>query len=214
MRSSAILCRGAKGYGWYHKYLQKGPDGFRKNIPPTPFDWTKGDITRPKAFFEISMGDQKLGRLVFELASDIVPKTVENFLSLCNKKETSGQKYSYKDTKFHQILKDTFIMGGDVVSNDGRGSHSAGPTRFIKDENFIIPHSARGLLSMASIGRDTGGSQFYISLKPTSYMNGRCVVLGRMVEGDDVVKAVEKVFTFRGVPASDIMITDCGELKE
>ena len=69
------------------------------------------------------------------------------------------------------------------------------------------------MISMASIGRDTSGSQFYISLKPTVYMNGRCVVFGRMVEGEEMVKVIEKVFTFRGVPATDIVITNCGELK-
>jgi hypothetical protein len=145
MKRSSVLLRGAKGYGWYRKFIEKGPDAFRKNIPPTPFDWTKGNVSRPKAFFEISMGDQKLGRLVFELASDVVPKTVENFLALCKKNE-GEQRYSYYNSKFHLILKDTFVMGGDVVSNDGTGSHSAGSDRFIKDENFIIPHSVRGLI--------------------------------------------------------------------
>lgn len=63
---------------------------------------------------------------------------------------------------------------------------------------------------MASIGVDTNGSQFYISLKPTTYMNGRCVVFGRLIEGDDIITMIEKVFTFRGLPANDVVILECG----
>ena len=69
-------------------------------------------------------------------------------------------------------------------------------------------------VSMASIGVDTNGSQFYISLKPTAYMNGRCMVFGRLVEGEDVLKNIEKAFTFRGRPTSDIIITAAGLLTE
>ena len=163
-------------------------------------------------------GDEALGRLVFELADDILPKTCANFIALCQNRgdeNKSGggngkKEYTYRGTKIHQIYKDTFIMGGDVVKNDGTESHSAGENRYFRDENFIIPHSARGLLSMASIGVDTNGSQFYISLKPTSYMNGRCMVFGRLVEGEDVIKAIETSFTFRGKPTTDIFIEDSG----
>jgi cyclophilin family peptidyl-prolyl cis-trans isomerase len=66
---------------------------------------------------------------------------------------------------------------------------------------------------MASVGIDTNGSQFYISLKPTYYMNGRCVVFGRLIEGEEVIKSIEKSFTFRGMPANDIIISSCGILK-
>ena len=200
---------------------------FQKNKPPTPFDWTKESIfkgpdhVRPKAFFDMKMGDETLGRLVFELADDILPQTCANFIALCenrNSENDSGKnkdkrKYSYQGTKIHQVYKDVFIMGGDVVKNDGTQSHSAGKHRYFPDENFIIPHSARGLLSMASIGVDTNGSQFYISLKPTSYMDGRCMVFGRLVEGENVIKSIESTFTFRGKPTTDIVIADSGLLK-
>ena len=66
---------------------------------------------------------------------------------------------------------------------------------------------------MASIGVDTNGSQFYISLKPTSYMDGRCMVFGRLVEGENVIKTIESTFTFRGKPTTDIVIADSGLLK-
>jgi cyclophilin family peptidyl-prolyl cis-trans isomerase len=63
---------------------------------------------------------------------------------------------------------------------------------------------------MASIGVNTNGSQFYISLSPTYYMNGRCTVFGRLIEGDDILTRMEKVYTYRLLPGSDISITDCG----
>ena len=170
-------------------------------------------------------GDEKLGRLVFELADDILPKTCANFIALCENRSNANESksgssdkerknvYAYQGTKIHHIYKETFIMGGDVEKNDGTGCHSAGEHRYFPDENFIIPHSARGLLSMASIGVDTNASQFYISLKPTTYMDGRCMVFGRLVEGEDVVKNIESTFTFRGLPATEIIIQDSGLLK-
>lgn len=144
MRATNILCRGAKGYSWYQNYMRKGSEGFNKNVPPTPFDWTTSEKCRPKAFFDIVIAKEKIGRLTFELADDIVPNTVENFKLLC----TGGNIHSrsYQNTKFHQVLKGSFVMGGDVENNDGTASHSAFKDRFIADENFIIPHSHRGLL--------------------------------------------------------------------
>ena len=67
-------------------------------------------------------------------------------------------------------------------------------------KKFIIQFTSRGFLSMASIGVHTNGSQFYLSLSPMKHLNGRCVVFGRMVEGEESLQAIEKVFTFRGAP--------------
>lgn len=149
----------------------------------------------------------------FELASDIVPKTVINFANLCEGKGLKFKK-GYKNTKIHHILKGVFIMGGDIEKENGTGNHSSYEQRHFPDENFIIPHSSRGLICMASSGIHTNGSQFYISLGDTSYMNGRCVVFGRLVKGDDVLTAIEKVFTFRGTPARQISINDCGYIEK
>lgn len=146
MRRSLPLARGAKGYGWYHKYLEQGPNAFKKNIPPSAFDWSAPQSPRPRVFFKMGVNDEVLGKLVFELAEDIVPKTVANFIALCKEKDSLKNKYSYKGTKIHMIMKETFIMAGDVVNNDGTGSHSAGSSRFFRDENFIIPHTARGYI--------------------------------------------------------------------
>jgi hypothetical protein len=143
------LLRGAKGYGWYNNFIEKGAAGFSKFTPPTPFDWTlpKDAPKRPHAYFDIKIDQEKLGRIKIELASDIVPKTVENFKALCL---GEGKKHGgYKNTKIHHVLKGVTLAGGDVEYNDGTGGHSAGMSRFFKDENTIIPHSSRGLVRLA-----------------------------------------------------------------
>ncbi len=143
MRRTCFLS-GKSGHGWYEKFLKEGQQGFKKYNPPTPFDWTKGSVARTKVYFDMKMEEESLGRLIFELADDVVPKTVENFKSLCT--QNNANKFTYNKTKFHQIVKGQVAMGGDVEMKDGTLSHSAGTDRFFKDENFIIPHTSRGLL--------------------------------------------------------------------
>lgn len=211
MRSSRVFLRGAKGYGWYKKYMEKGEEAFQKNVPPTPFLWTAPDasgktILRPKAHFDITIAKEAVGRLTFELAADIVPTTVYNFARLCLKEG----KYGYAGTKIHRIHKGIALMGGDVEKNDGTGNFSSFKSRYFEDENFIIPQSARGLISMASVGVHTNGSQFYISFSPCAHMNGRCMVFGRVMEESmPLLKQMEELFTFRGSPAAEVVISEC-----
>lgn len=123
--------------------MKDGPAAFQKYVPPTPFDWSKNpDHKRPKAYFSLVVDKEPIGRLVFELADDVVPKTVENFTRLCNPDNT----LTYKGTKLHHVMHGSIVVGGDAELRTGAGSHSAMGTRYFTDENFIIPHSARGLL--------------------------------------------------------------------
>lgn len=208
MKRSRLLSRGTKGYNWYTKFIEHGTDGFRRNVTPTPFNWTKGGVVRPVAFFDLALDAEPLGRVEFELAEDVVPQTVANFTALCT---GQGLKYpGYKGTKVHQIQKGQFFMAGDISGTDGGFSHAAGTSRHFDDENFIIPHSDRGLLSMASVGINTNGSQFYVSMSPTPQMNGRCVVFGRLIRGDAVLEALDRLFCFRGAPARSVGIINCG----
>lgn len=143
MRPSTTLMRSSKGYGWYKKFVEKGPEHFRKRVPPTAFNWDALDRKRPQAFFTISLDKQPIGDLTFELADDVVPKTVNNFMALCN----GSSKYKYSGTKIHLIHKGVSLMGGDVEKNDGTGNHSANEaSKLFPDENFIIPHTERGLI--------------------------------------------------------------------
>lgn len=188
-RTIGVLSRGAKGRGWYTKYMEEGQEGFAKNVGPTPFDWDAGNVKRPKVFFDMMLEDEKLGRLEFELAHDIVPKTVENFIALA----IGSGKYTYKGCKIHDIVKNATIRAGDVELNNGTMSHSSFSKRYFNDENFIIPNTSRGLLSMVSSGVHSNGSQFYITLAPAKHLNGRSVGFGRLVKGDDVIASIEKV---------------------
>lgn len=143
MQRTTVLLRNAKGYGWY-KQFKEAPEAFNRFTMPTPFDWSKDNIVRPKASFSVSCGGEDWGNLVFELAQDVMPKTVENFKLLTT--GNNQNKFTYKGTKFHRIRKGEAIMGGDVEMLSGEGSHSAYASRYLADENFIIPHSGRGLL--------------------------------------------------------------------
>ena len=95
MRRTLLAARGAKGHGWYQKFMRDGEKGFQRNRPPTPFDWDKGNVTRPKAYLDFVSNEEKLGRLVFELAEDVLPRTVQNFLALCEEK-TEKKRFSYQ----------------------------------------------------------------------------------------------------------------------
>lgn len=136
-----MLFRGASGRGWYRKYLAEGQDGFKRSLEPTPFNWGKGDVARPKAYFQVAVAQEAVGKIVFELASDTVPNTVNNFLRLC-----AGPGATYKGSKIFNIHRNNCIVGGDIETNDGSHSCSALGSRLFPDENYIIPHSGRGLL--------------------------------------------------------------------
>jgi Cyclophilin type peptidyl-prolyl cis-trans isomerase/CLD len=156
MRSSGVLQRAAKSYGWYSKFMKEGNEGFKRFLPPTAFDWCQpnelGELPkRPHAFFDIRIENEELERIHFELASDIVPKTVDNFKKLCL---GLGTKFGgYKGTKIFYTSKGVSMMGGDIVTetSSGTGNHSAGDSRYFNDENYIIPHTERGLVRCVPI---------------------------------------------------------------
>ncbi|KAF2146692.1 uncharacterized protein K452DRAFT_282875 [Aplosporella prunicola CBS 121167] len=168
----------------------------------------------PVVFFDISLGGEPLGRIKMELFADVVPRTAENFRQFCTGETKNGQgrPQGYKGCKFHRVIKDFMIQGGDFLHGDGTGSTSIYGTRSFADENFNLKHDAPGLLSMANSGPDSNGSQFFITTVATPFLNNKHVVFGRVVDGMDVVRKVENTRTQREKPVQDVTISQCGEM--
>jgi len=173
------------------------------------------DGPNPRAYIDITIGGEAAGRIIFVLFADIVPKTAENFRALCTGekgKTDAGVSLHFKGCKFHRIIKDFMIQGGDFTQGDGRGGESIFGARFA-DENFRIKHTEAGLLSMANAGPNTNGSQFFITCRETPHLDNKHVVFGKVVEGMDIVKKIEGLETGpNDQPKLDVIIADCGEL--
>mmetsp|Transcript_29073 Transcript_29073/g.33403 ORF Transcript_29073/g.33403 Transcript_29073/m.33403 type:complete len:209 (-) Transcript_29073:220-846(-) len=174
---------------------------------------TTEEITH-KVFFDVSIEGQEKGRIVLGLFGKAVPKTVENFRALCTGEKgigKSGKPLHYKGTIFHRIIPNFMIQGGDFTDFNGRGGESIYGTKF-PDENFSLKHEKPFYLSMANAGPNTNGSQFFITTVKTSWLDGRHVVFGKVIEGENLVKKVEAQGTGGGNPKSKVTIVDSGEL--
>jgi len=161
-------------------------------------------VKNPKCFFDVAADGNRLGRVVFELRADVVPKTAENFRALC----TGEKGFGYQGSTFHRIIPDFMCQGGDFTSGDGRGGKSIYGLKF-QDENFQLKHTGPGILSMANAGPNTNGSQFFICTVKTEWLDGKHVVFGSVVEGMKHVKEMENL---GGKQNKKITIEDCGEL--
>jgi peptidylprolyl isomerase len=168
----------------------------------------------PRVFFDITIGGAPAGRIVFELFADVTPKTAENFRALCTGEKgvgRSGKPLHYKGSSFHRIIPQFMCQGGDFTRGNGTGGESIYGAKF-EDENFKLKHDRQNLLSMANAGPGTNGSQFFITTVPCPWLDGKHVVFGKVVEGDDVVAKMEAVGSRSGRTAQPVQIADCGQL--
>ncbi|KAL4799789.1 cyclophilin-like domain-containing protein [Aspergillus venezuelensis] len=170
---------------------------------------------RPRVFFEIQIGNQKAGRIAFELFNDVVPKTAENFRALCTGEKgvgKQGKPLHFKGSIFHRVIKQFMIQGGDFTAFNGTGGESIYGEKF-PDENFELKHDRPFLLSMANSGPGTNGSQFFVTTVSTPHLDGKHVVFGEVLNGKSVVRKVENMSTQADKPTQDVTIVDCGELS-
>jgi cyclophilin family peptidyl-prolyl cis-trans isomerase len=148
----------------------------------------KAQAKRTKVLFETTSGN-----FTVETYDDLAPTTTENFLTLI-------KKNFYDGTVFHRVIDGFMIQGGDPLGN-GTG----GPGYSIKDEfGPGLTHNGPGILSMANAGPNTGGSQFFITLAPTDWLDNKHAIFGHVVDGLDVVEKIGKVET----NSSDRPLTD------
>lgn len=138
-------------------------------------------------------GDDLSGDIVIGLFGDTVPVASLNFKTLCGgfKRPNIG-KVSYRNTYCHRIVKDMLLHCGDVFNTDGHGGTSIYGEQF-NDENFIISHSSGGVVSMANRGKDTNGSQFFITFGPARFLDKRHVAFGKVVKGYQYLAAINRI---------------------
>ncbi|KAJ3741435.1 peptidyl-prolyl cis-trans isomerase [Lentinula detonsa] len=174
------------------------------------------ETRRPITYFDVSIGGSPIGRIIFSLYADLVPKTAENFRALCTGEKgigKSGKPLHYKASGFHRVIKQFMVQGGDFTNHNGTGGESIYGEKF-EDEAFPVKHDKPFLLSMANAGPNTNGSQFFITVAETAHLNDKHVVFGEVIRGKSIVRQIENFPTASGdKPTSPIVIEDCGELS-
>ncbi|PNS16306.1 Peptidyl-prolyl cis-trans isomerase D [Sphaceloma murrayae] len=189
------------------------------------------EISRSRAFLDVTIDSLPAGRLVLELFNDKAPRTCENFLALCN---GSHKGLTYASSPFHRVIDEFMIQGGDITKGDGTGGTSIYGGEF-EDENLNWREiDAAGLVCMANRGPGTNSSQyapslpeksnsasmassstrFFITLEPTPHLNGKHTVFAHLVSGHEVLKAIAAVPVDRNdLPKVPVLVSRCGELQ-
>ena len=170
--------------------------------------------TTVRVFMDISIDGEPAGRIESGLYGNLVPKTVENFRALCTGEKgagAAGKPLGYEGSTFHRIIPGFMLQGGDFTNGDGTGGESIYGAKFA-DEGFAAKHDRPGLLSMANSGPNSNGSQFFITVAGTPWLDGKHVIFGEVLSGMEIVKAIEDLGDGEGKPSKQVTISACGVL--
>ncbi|PMV17978.1 MULTISPECIES: peptidylprolyl isomerase [unclassified Pseudomonas] len=164
-------------------------------------------MARTTVYFDITIVGASAGRIFMSLYNGITPKTAENFRALC----TNEKGFGFAGSKLHRVIPNFMPQVGDFTICDGPGSKSIYGNKF-EDENFQYIQDKPGELSMANARPNTNGSKFFITTIATSWLEGKHLVLGEVVEGMNVVRTIESKGSQSGKTDASITIDKCGQL--
>ena len=187
----------------------------RNELPPGAFSANRAKVT-DAVEMEIEIDGKVLeDKILIGLFGKDVPKTVTNFKRICKGDfvDEEDRRLSYENSPFHRIIPQFMIQGGDVTKHDGTGNPSIYQGTF-KDENFMVKHEI-GCIAMANRGKDTNGSQFYITIAETAWLDGKHVVFGRVLKGlTTTVVEIEKQGSNNGIPKGKVLIKSCKNIEQ
>jgi cyclophilin family peptidyl-prolyl cis-trans isomerase len=141
-----------------------------------------------------------MGDIEIELFHVEAPKTVENFVEL-------SKKGYYNGVIFHRVIDSFMIQGGDPTGT-GRGGESTWGGKFKDEFSPRLTFDKEGLLAMANAGSGTNGSQFFITLAPTAWLNNHHTIFGKVINGIDVVNTIGKTKTKNDRPVTDVIMNE------
>lgn len=197
-----------------HITLEKtviGHDSWPSPLQSQPTPPADATVTY-RTFFDMAIDGEPIGRLVFGLYGNALPKTVENFRALCagDKGQTaSGAPLHYKGSSFHRVIPSFMAQAGDFTKGNGTGGESIYGAKF-DDEGFPFKHTKAGQLSMANSGPNTNGSQFFITFGAQPHLDGKHVVFGQVESGMEVLRQIESLGSSSGSVSKSVNVNDCG----
>ena len=170
-----------------------------------------------KCFLQVSIAGGPPQRIIIQLFRETCPKTCQNFAALCSapgRTTPTRPVATYRGSIFHRIVPSFMVQGGDFEHFSGTGGYAiASSSKTFADESFAMAHDKAGMVSMANKGKDTNGSQFFITLQKTPHLNQKHVVFGQVIEGLDTVLSMATDVELEGTKPTamqKIIIMDCG----